>query len=294
MAKPQALTDLDVERVDGVDKPATGRKFLLFKSEDGAVAIMKGYATVATMAAHVLKMISADGQAKVSRSTAIALNGLAQAMGSEPVFVGKAVPTQPYEFSEPDVDKRGPADESLGANFTPRSMPGSMVGRVEFRLKDAEKTEKTGGPQVQEEKAEAWVDDEDEMEKPKAKTAKGKAKAKMDDEDEMDDEMDDEEKKSRGVGKAIQEGFAVMAKALDKNTALLKSLASGEEIEKDGEGTVVKVEKGERVEKPKSKQVVDDESAATHATHQIRKDQGFRFGTSFENIVFEDRQGRGR
>lgn len=31
----QELKDLDVDRVDGVDRPATGRSFLLFKSEDG-------------------------------------------------------------------------------------------------------------------------------------------------------------------------------------------------------------------------------------------------------------------
>ncbi len=35
----QELKDLDVDRVDGVDKPATGRRFLLFKSEDGAVEV---------------------------------------------------------------------------------------------------------------------------------------------------------------------------------------------------------------------------------------------------------------
>lgn len=34
--KAQELKDLDVDRVDGVDRPATGRSFLLFKSEDNA------------------------------------------------------------------------------------------------------------------------------------------------------------------------------------------------------------------------------------------------------------------
>jgi hypothetical protein len=34
------LTDLDVERVDGVDKPATGRKFLMIKNEKGGLDVV--------------------------------------------------------------------------------------------------------------------------------------------------------------------------------------------------------------------------------------------------------------
>lgn len=148
------LKDLDVDRVDGVDRPATGRAFALFKSRDGKPVtkkedttmaetitkdqlsqLMKNYAAVATAADMLLKALRKDAAGKVSKSTAIAVNGLAQIMGAEPVFVAKAVPTQPYEFSEPDADMRGPADEDLGNNFTPRSMPGSMVGRVQFSVK---------------------------------------------------------------------------------------------------------------------------------------------------------------
>ena len=144
------LKDLDVDRVDGVDRPATGRAFALYKHEgDKTMAtfteaqvqeIMKNYATVATAADMLLKALRKDAAGKVSKSTAIAVNGLAQIMGAEPVFVSKAVPTQPYEISENvDGDKRGPADENIGGNFTPRSMPGSMVGKVQFFVKGVEK-----------------------------------------------------------------------------------------------------------------------------------------------------------
>jgi hypothetical protein len=117
------LKDLSVERVDGVDRPATGRKFLLLKSEDGgSKAIMKGYAMTATAASAVLKAVRANAATmKLSKSTMVAMNGLAQVLGADAVF--KDVPTQPYEFTEPDADKRGPADESLG-DITPLSMVG--------------------------------------------------------------------------------------------------------------------------------------------------------------------------
>src|SRR5262249_9448046 len=126
------LTDLDV---DGVDKPATGRRFLLFKHQDGDV-VMKGYGALATIAHEVLKAARFDKSLVCSRKSAIALNGLAQVLGEDAVFVSKSVPTQPYEFSEPDDNNCGPANEDPGSNFTPRSMPGSMVGSVQFRLKD--------------------------------------------------------------------------------------------------------------------------------------------------------------
>jgi hypothetical protein len=127
------LKDLQVERVDGVDRPATGRKFVIFKNEDGAQSVMKGFALTATAAAEVLKAVRKDAGAKLSKSAQVALNGLAQVLGQDAVY--KAVPTQPYEYSEPDVDKRGPADEKIPSLFT----PGSMVGKSELTLKAAAK-----------------------------------------------------------------------------------------------------------------------------------------------------------
>jgi hypothetical protein len=98
-------------------------------------ALLKNYAAVATAADMLVKALRASKS--VSKSVAIAANGMAQVLGQDAVVVNKAVPTQPYEYSEPNVDDRGPADEDLGSNFTPRSMPGSMVGRVQFSVKAA-------------------------------------------------------------------------------------------------------------------------------------------------------------
>ena len=58
------LTDLDVDRVDGVDKPATGRRFLPFKNGDG---VTKSLCILATAAPTLL-------------------DGLAQMLGGEQGF----------------------------------------------------------------------------------------------------------------------------------------------------------------------------------------------------------------
>lgn len=281
----QELKDLDVDRVDGVDKPATGRNFLLFKAEDGD-AIMKGYGMLATVAHEVLSKMRTDKNAVVSRKSAVALNGLAQVLGEDAVFVGKAVPTQPYQFTEPDGNKRGPADENLGENFTPRSMPGSMVGSVQFRMKDEAEDEEEGkdkakGARMYDEedakgkgkstakahKDEAY-DEEEEDAKRKAAAAKAKAAAK---DEEMDDEMDASERANRGVARSIQS----MAKAIESQTAAINKIIGLAKIAKGEEET----EQAEPV-KPRSRQVEDE-------PRRVRK-SGYepRFGVSFTDVAF--------
>lgn len=273
--KTSELKDLDVDRVDGVDKPATGRSFLLFKGEDGD-KVMKGYGMVATAAGAVLTKMRTDKHAVVSRKSAVALNGLAQVLGQDPVFVGKSVPTQPYEFSEPDTDKRGPADEDLGSNFTPRAMPGSMVGSVQFRMKDEDMEEEEEG-------------------KPWEKTAKSAAKAAADkaakvkgadyDEDMDDEDMDATEKANRGVARSI----SAMAKGIEQLTKAIGDLPGA--IVKAEKAEITKMEGGEPegdeaepVKKSaRSRQIVDDEPLT------VRKGAGGyepKLGVSFGNVVF--------
>ncbi len=263
------LKDLDVDRVDGVDKPATGRSFLLFKGEDGD-AVMKGYGLTATAAATVLNKMRTDKHAVVSQKSAIALNGLAQVLGQDPVFVGKSVPTQPYVFTEPDADKRGPADEDLGGNFTPRSMPGSMVGSVSFRLKDEEDDEDAS--KTAKSKAKAAYDEDDE-------DAKGKTKAA--DEPDADDAMDASEKANRGVARSIGE-LAEAMKGLPG--AIAKAVVDAEraEITKMQGGT--SEPEAEPVKKAaKSRQIDEDEPV------KVRKGAGGyepKFGVGFSDVVF--------
>lgn len=258
----QELKDLDVDRVDLVDKPATGRSFLLFKSEDAAgkpvsktvdgTAVMKGYGMTATAADLVLKAFRNDSQASVSRKSAIALNGLAQILGQEPVFVGKSVPTQPYMITEPDVDQRGPADEDLGANFTPRAMPGSQVGSVSFRMKedDGDAKEMFGGKK----KAAEVIED---ATKPAAKAAESGA---------------------------VETLLTKMLASMEKNSpeAIAKAVIAAAKADESGQVT-----KGEDepVEKVRSKQVqADDEPVRVR---KGRSDYEPRFETSFADICFK-------
>lgn len=245
----QELKDLDVERVDGVDRPATGRSFMLFKGAQGE-QIVKGYALVATAADQVLKSIRKDATASVSRSTAIALNGLAQIMGQEAVFVGKAVPTQPYEIKEDlDVDARGPADEKLGTNFVARSAsPSTMVDKRAFTTKGFDFSQ--------------LEDDEDK----KAKKAKAETEAP-----DVEDEM---------VGSGIERSMAAMAKAVtamvESNAAVMKSMVEKKAVAKAEDEAPEPVRP-----RPRSRQVEDDEPVSVR-----KSDYQPRLGANFSNIVF--------
>jgi len=264
------LKDLDVDRVDGVDKPATGRNFLLFKSEDGA-AIMKGYGAVATAAHIVLQKMRTDKNATVSRKSAIALNGLAQILGEDAVFVGKSVPTQPYEYSEPDVDSRGPADEDLGGNFTPRSMPGSMVGSVSFRMKDEDEDEDDSKAKS---KAKAMYDEDEDDRKAKAK-AKAKAAAKAAKDASMDDDEDEDEDDKKA--KAADARLSKMESAIEKLAeTVAKAIAGPVQKSEDVD------DEPQPVRKARSRQIDADEPVS------VRKGAGIesRFNVGFGDVVF--------
>lgn len=248
------LKDLDVDRVDGVDRPATGRAWALFKNKQGDTtmpdtitkdelqALLKNYAAVATAADLLLKAVRKDAKGSVSKATAIACNGLAQIMGADPVF--KAVPgiaQQPYEIEDPmrDENKRGPADESIGSNFTPRSMPGSMVGKVQFSVKSADVVDKAFPPAV-----------EGDEKKPAPAMPWDEAK----------------------MSKAIADGVA----------ATLKSMGIAAPVEK-----IVKTEDKPVVVAPASKQPADNGIVTLDAaTVAVRKGAGFRMGASFDSLVF--------
>lgn len=253
MAKATSeLKDLEVSRVDGVDKPATRRNFLLFKSEDGD-AVMESYGAVATAADIVLKMVRVDKHAVVSRKSAVALNGLAQVLGQDPVFVGKGFELQPYSLVDSDLDgdKRGPADESLGPNFTAKSGPAAMVGSVEFALKDEGEVSK------------AWP--------PKK-------------EDPAEPDEDDADKKDKKPWEMSKDENGAAIAALTKTVTMLV-----ETVAKAIAGPVEKSEgdEPERVEKrqPRSRQVDVDEPVAVR---KGRGDSDLGLGVSFANIAFGD------
>jgi hypothetical protein len=270
MAKAQELKDLDVDRVDGVDKPATGRNFLLFKSEDGD-AIMKGYGAVATAAHIVLEKVRKDSKAVVSRKSAIALNGLAQVLGEGAVFVGKSVPTQPYMLTEPDVNARGPADEKLGPNFTAKAGPGSMVGSVQFSVEDADGVAKAWPP----------ADDEKEKEPEEDDMMNGKQKPNPFAKKGLENFGDKKAApfKSEDGSEGIVRSMEAMAKAMEALPGqIVKALVAGP-VQKDAGD-----EPAEPV-RPRSRQIEEDEPV------RVRKSGGYepRMGVSFADIAFGKR-----
>ncbi len=251
----QELKDLDVERVDGVDRPATGRSFMLFKSEDGADQIVKSYAMLATAADAVLKALRTDGDAAMSLKSAIVMNGLAQVLGQDAVFTEKSVPTQPYDISEPDVDTRGPADEKLGTNFVARSA--DMIGKAELKFKAG---------------VGAKVKDADEDEDEDARKRKAKA-AKDDSKDDGKPEPDEDDKPWM---KKMTSTLETMVKAIAGQTAILKMIT-----ETDPEPVVKTEAEPFVVRRPASKQAPD-------VARVSKDDDGYvpRFGVRFAENVF--------
>jgi hypothetical protein len=257
------LKDLEVDRVDGVDKPATRRSFLLFKSEGGD-AVMKGYGAVATAADIVLKSIRTDKHAVVSRKSAVALNGLAQVLSQDPVFVGKGFDLQPYSLVDSDLDgdKRGPADESLGPNFTAKSGPASMVGSVDFNASDEGEVSK------------AWPPPKDDGEDDGEDDESDKKKAKKD--EASKDETSKDDRNSAAI--------AALAKTVEKLAETVAKAIAGPVEKAEGDEDVEKVAKARQ---PRSRQIEADEPVA------VRKGRGDfepRLDVSFANIAFGDKK----
>ena len=248
----QELKDLDVDRIDGVDRPATGRSFLLFKSEGGADAVLKSLGLVSTAASVALAKMRADKSCTVSKDTAVAMNGVAQILGEAPVFVDKAVATQPYEIKEDvDVDSRGPADEKLGSNFVARS-----IGSVTLKMKE----EDEGGlpEQFRSKAAKA------------ASAAKTKAEAVCPPEE---DKMPPVEAGDRGI-----------AARMSKMESAIEKLANTVQKAIDGP---VQVEKAEGDEPTPVRKVVARSKQIEEAEPvQVKKNSDLRMGVSFANIAF--------
>lgn len=100
------LAHIEVERVDGVDRPATGHRWVLIKAEDEGVE--KDYAGAARAA---LEALAKEGIV-VSRETAEALHALAALLEMSVEF--KSVDGEPEasEASEQGVEKEAPAAEA--------------------------------------------------------------------------------------------------------------------------------------------------------------------------------------
>jgi len=117
---PAKLTDLDVDRVDAVDRPATRRKFLILKDETGGTPASEDPIAQAkrllAAAAKAVGMIHAS-KAEHPAEMADALNELAEASGAEQRFT-KAVEKpadEPAKTPETKAETPAPFDAAAFA-----------------------------------------------------------------------------------------------------------------------------------------------------------------------------------
>jgi predicted component of type VI protein secretion system len=90
------LADLDLDRVDGVDQPATGQRFLLLKAEEPDELRANVQQLLQDLDALFQALDHAD--MPLTEPVARALNALAKAVGREPAYRAK----RPMEYGKPD------------------------------------------------------------------------------------------------------------------------------------------------------------------------------------------------
>lgn len=142
------LTDLDVDRVDAVDRPATRRKFLITKAEgDGGAAgggtedpIAQAKRLLAA-AAKAVGMIHA-AKAEQPDDMADVLNELAEASGAEQRFTKAAPPADPPKDPTAKADAPAPFDPATFATELAKAI-GPVIGEsvVKALKADLEKDE---------------------------------------------------------------------------------------------------------------------------------------------------------
>ena len=101
------LDDIDVDRVDGVDEPATQRKFLLMKSEEPDELKQNLSAIIERAEAAISALAKAADELSLTEEAAAALNALADAIGASAIFAAKKPKEEEYGYPEPDEEKYG-------------------------------------------------------------------------------------------------------------------------------------------------------------------------------------------
>lgn len=106
------LEQLRVERVDGVDRPATGHKWVVVKSESGDVE--KDYAGAGKAA---LEALAKESELTLTKEQADALNALAELLELDVTFKSEdAEPDADDEDSDDDADKAADDEQDEDAD----------------------------------------------------------------------------------------------------------------------------------------------------------------------------------
>lgn len=107
------IKDADIERVDAVDKPATGRKWLILKSEeeDEEMVNLEELQKVAMSVIEAVQKEASEGEVGLGQEAVEALNTLAKLLNAGVQFKAKAKKPKEeygygYGYPEPDEDEK--------------------------------------------------------------------------------------------------------------------------------------------------------------------------------------------
>jgi len=83
------LKDIDVDRIDGVEDPATKKRFLILKAEEPD-ELRANVEALLKKVQHALGLLAKSADLQIDEECAKALDELAEELGIEPVFAAKA------------------------------------------------------------------------------------------------------------------------------------------------------------------------------------------------------------
>jgi len=104
----------EIERVDAVDRPATGRKWLIVKGEEGGETMqLSDFETIVRAALNQLYAESQSGRIRLSEQAAQALNAIVALVGeTDTLFAAAEEQEEEPEAAEPEAKAEEQAAES--------------------------------------------------------------------------------------------------------------------------------------------------------------------------------------
>ena len=141
------LTDIDIERVDGVDEPATHQKFLILKAEEPE-ELRQNVKELLGKVEAALKALAKNEGLMLSKEAAESLNAVAKALDLGLTFKaykpGKEE-EEDYGYPEPDKDGKKPAKKDEGAVVYPDVLAKAIAAALSEQLAPLMELSKASG-----------------------------------------------------------------------------------------------------------------------------------------------------
>lgn len=140
------LVDLEVERVDGVDEPATKQKFLILKAEEPDELRQNVKELLGKVEAALNALAKAEGLA-LTEEAASALNEVAKALGLELEFKAMHGHEEEYGYPAPERPQRVRRSEDIDVQELAKSVAAILM--KEFTSQKTEEKPQSRQPQGQ-------------------------------------------------------------------------------------------------------------------------------------------------